>query len=57
MQACLNNPSFFESMKQFYTQANQPRTNNIPTNRNNNPYQTNPYNDSSVSSQPIGRAE
>lgn len=52
MQACLNNPSFFQSMKQFYTQANQPKpTPAIPNNRNNNPIQANPYNLSGVSQQ------
>jgi hypothetical protein len=51
MQACLNNPSFFESMKQFYTHTNQPRTNPPANTRNNNPFQANPYNPSTVSLQ------
>jgi hypothetical protein len=43
MQACLNNPAFFESMKTFYSQASQPKPS-----RNNNPYQANPYNPSTA---------
>jgi hypothetical protein len=56
MQACINNPSFLESMKQMYSNSSQQRPNPVDSNRNVSPIQANPYNHS-IPSQSFSRQE